>query len=185
MSIATVANPVANMASSGSLTTADTTKGSDFCSQGFVNSSGSSNTPQRAQGSLSILNDSVVPPRPTNTSRVVSSLQNSSTRKHRSLRGGVETLDGNLFGAQGRASQTSMGSNSFVRSAMRLKQQSGRNGIPHRGGSLDGSNSSNNQVTATDRDNVSGQSMISRAGRTAGGAMWSRMLNMQSVEEGI
>ena len=26
---------------------------------------------------------------------------------------------------------------------------------------------------------------MSRAGRTAGGAMWSRMLNMQSVEEGI
>ena len=26
---------------------------------------------------------------------------------------------------------------------------------------------------------------MSRAGRTAGGAVWSRMLNMQSVEEGI
>ena len=26
---------------------------------------------------------------------------------------------------------------------------------------------------------------MTRAGRTAGGAMWSRMLNMQSVEEGI
>ena len=38
-----------------------------------------------------------------------------------------------------KASQTSIGpNNSFARSAMRLKQKSSRNGLPNRGGSLDG-----------------------------------------------
>ncbi len=74
-----------------------------------------------------------------------------------------------------------MGSNSFARSAMRLKQKSGRNGLPNRGGSLDGS-CTNQQISAPSTPEESG---MSRAGRTAGGAVWSRMLNMQSVEEGI
>ena len=52
---------------------------------------------------------------------------------------------------------------------MRLKQKSSRNGLPNRSGSLDGCS----------------QSQDSRAGRTTGGAAWSRLLNMQSVEEGI
>lgn len=90
-----------------------------------------------------------------------------------------------------KASKTSMGSNSFARSAMRLKQKSSRNRVPNRGGSLDGCSTNNNNNGSA--SNVEQQSaalpqesgLISRAGRTAGGAMWSRMLNMQSVEEGI
>ena len=61
---------------------------------------------------------------------------------------------------------------------MRLKQKSSRNGVSNRGGSLDGC-VSNQQQTPPDSD------VVNRAGRTAGGAVWSRMLNMQSVEEGI
>lgn len=64
---------------------------------------------------------------------------------------------------------------------MRLKQKSSRNGLPNRGGSLDGSTA--NPQTSTPA--MPEQQSMSRAGRTAGGAVWSRMLNMQSVEEGI
>ena len=72
-----------------------------------------------------------------------------------------------------------MGQNSFARSAMRLKQKSSRNGLPNRSGSLDGRTGQPPEPTYEPRH------IVAKAGRTAGGAVWSRMLNMQSVEEGI
>ena len=76
-----------------------------------------------------------------------------------------------------------MGTNSFARSAMRLKQKTSRNGMPNRGGSLDGV--TNSQQEGNEDRNKGGGGIIARAGRTGGAAVWSRMLNMQSVEEGI
>ena len=69
---------IPNVTSSGSLTTAATTKGSDFGAghhsnmgaSGVAGSGpGGSSTPKR--GSINILNEVVVPRRPTNTSRVL------------------------------------------------------------------------------------------------------------------
>ena len=56
-----------NVTSSGSLTTAATTKGSDF---GATHGVLTSNTPQRGGAADCIMTEVVVPPRPTNTSRV-------------------------------------------------------------------------------------------------------------------
>ena len=85
-------NLAVNVASSGSLTTAATTKGSDFGTskhqhQGQINhttgGSGGGGTPQR-NGSMSIMKEVFVPPRPTNTSRILhDQAHNQSMRKHR------------------------------------------------------------------------------------------------------
>ena len=176
---------VANGASTTSLTTAATTIGSDFCIHGAVKngsvtgSGGGSNTPQRDASRL--MNEMTVPPRPTNSSRVFYDHNNSGpTRKNRGSRALVTDPQQQSQESKVplpsqysiiKASQTSIGANSFARSAMRLKQKSSRNGIPNRGGSLDGCQSTTQQKVTDDE-------MIIRAGRTSGGAVWSRMLNM-------
>lgn len=130
------------------------------------------------------MKETSAPTRPTNSSRVIyEQNQTVASRKVRGPRGGAEqqnATEKSLIPSQYsiiKASQTSIGSNSFARSAMRLKQKSSRNGVQNRGGSHDGCVS--NQQSPPDED------VVSRAGRTAGGAVWSRMLKMQSVEEGI
>ena len=59
--------------------------------------------------------------------------------------------------------------------------------MPNRGGSLDGvsSQATSGEDRGANAPGKASDGLISRAGRTAGGAVWSRMLNMQSVEEGI
>ena len=137
----------------------------------------------------------VLPQRPTNTSRLLQNSHGGSnqrpSRAHRTHTGISADADssgsGNHFSSQYQisgAASSGMRTNSFARSAMRLKQKTSRNGIPNRGGSLDGCSQTHSegeeQQTA-----VATPGIISRAGRTGGAAVWSRMLNMQSVEEGI
>ena len=129
-----------------------------------------------------------VPLRPTNSSRIVySQNKNFGPRKHRGDRGSEQPQSSgkNKLPSQYsilKASQTSIGANSFARSAMRLKQKSSRNGMPNRGVSLDGYCSSSPNANAKSKADAD---FVLQERRTAGGAVWSRMLNMQSVEEGI
>ena len=105
--------------SSGSLTTAATTKGSDFGGQ-HRKVDGGSSTPQRSK--LNIMNEVVMPQRPTNTSRALhhEADRQPNGRKNR-LGRGSEERDSKGHLSIVKASQTSIGSNSFARSAMRLK----------------------------------------------------------------
>ena len=76
---------VANGASTTSLTTAATTKGSDFGNHGAAKGgrdSGSgrgSNTPQR--DATNLMNEMTVPPRPTNSSRIFYDQNSSGTTR--------------------------------------------------------------------------------------------------------
>ena len=64
-------NLAANVASSGSLTTAATTKGSGFGAAHGVRGSGAADSATPKRGSVSIMSEVIVPPRPNNSSRAI------------------------------------------------------------------------------------------------------------------